>query len=104
MSDPPTPGGRIAGADLASKQGEPSEAGPSDLEAVTRAAEGDHDAFRVLVERYQDRAYGLALRVMRDEEQARDVFRQALIAARAAYYESAKYPIVEQVSFVDFTF
>jgi RNA polymerase sigma-70 factor (ECF subfamily) len=81
LSDPPTPGGRIAGADLASKQGEHSEAGPSDLEAVSRAAEGDHDAFRVLVERYQDRAYGLALRVMRDEEQARDVVQEAFLKA-----------------------
>jgi RNA polymerase sigma-70 factor (ECF subfamily) len=81
LSDPPTAGGRIAGADLASKQGEHSEAGPSDLEAVSRAAEGDHDAFRVLVERYQDRAYGLALRVMRDEEQARDVVQEAFLKA-----------------------
>jgi RNA polymerase sigma-70 factor (ECF subfamily) len=81
LSDPPTPAGRIAGADLASKQGEHSEAGPSDLEAVSRAAEGDHDAFRVLVERYQDRAYGLALRVMRDEEQARDVVQEAFLKA-----------------------
>jgi RNA polymerase sigma-70 factor (ECF subfamily) len=81
LSDPPTPAGRIAGADLASKQGEHPEAGPSDLEAVSRAAEGDHDAFRVLVERYQDRAYGLALRVMRDEEQARDVVQEAFLKA-----------------------
>ena len=108
MSDPPTPRGRIAGADPASKQGERSEAdprdgrpeaeprdgrseadpqggrsgaGPSDLEAVTRAAAGDHDAFRVLVERYQDRAYGLALRVMRDEEQAKDVVQEAFLKA-----------------------
>jgi len=54
---------------------------PSDLEAVTRAAGGDHGAFRVLVERYQDRAYGLALRVMRDEEQARDVVQEAFLKA-----------------------
>ena len=81
MSDPPTPRGRIVGADPASKQGERSEADPSDLEAVTRAAKGDHDAFRVLVERYQDRAYGLALRVMRDEEQARDVVQDAFLKA-----------------------
>jgi len=54
---------------------------PSDLEAVTRAAEGDHEAFRVLVERYQGRAYGLALRVMRDEEQARDVVQEAFLKA-----------------------
>jgi len=81
LSDPPTPRERIVGADPASKPRERSEAGPSDLEAVTRAAKGDHDAFRVLVERYQDRAYGLALRVMRDEEQARDVVQDAFLKA-----------------------
>jgi RNA polymerase sigma-70 factor (ECF subfamily) len=48
---------------------------------VTRAAKGDHEAFRVLVERYQDRAYGLALRVMRDEEQAKDVLQDAFLKA-----------------------
>jgi RNA polymerase sigma-70 factor (ECF subfamily) len=81
LSDPPTARGRIVGADPASKPGERSEAGPSDLEAVKRAVEGDHDAFRVLVERYQDRAYGLALRVMRDEEQAKDVVQDAFLKA-----------------------
>ena len=81
MNDPPTPPGRITGADSASKAGERSEMDPSDLEAVTRAAKGDHEAFRVLVERYQGRAYGLALRVMRDEEQARDVVQEAFLKA-----------------------
>ncbi len=81
MSGPPTPRERIGGADPASKQGERSESGPSDLEAVSRAAEGDHEAFRVLVERYQGRAYGLALRVMRDEEQAKDVVQEAFLKA-----------------------
>jgi RNA polymerase sigma-70 factor (ECF subfamily) len=35
----------------------------------------------VLVERYQGRAFGLALRVLRDEEQARDVVQDALLKA-----------------------
>ena len=81
MSDPPPPSGRIVETHPASKRSERSEAGPSDLEAVTRAAKGDHEAFRVLVERYQGRAYGLALRVMRDEEQARDVVQEAFLKA-----------------------
>ncbi len=54
---------------------------PTDLEAVAKAAKGDHEAFRVLVERYQNRAYGLALRVMRDEEAARDVVQEAFLKA-----------------------
>lgn len=81
MSDPPHPRGRIEATEPASKRGERSAADPSDLEAVTRAARGDHEAYRVLVERYQDRAYGLALRVMRDEEQAKDVVQEAFLKA-----------------------
>jgi RNA polymerase sigma-70 factor (ECF subfamily) len=52
---------------------------PSDAEAIARAKRGDHEAFRVLVERYQGRAYGLALRVLRNEEQARDAVQDAFI-------------------------
>jgi len=46
---------------------------------VARAQQGDHAAFRMLVERYQGRAYGLALRILRDEEQARDAVQDAFI-------------------------
>lgn len=52
---------------------------PSDKDVITSAQKGDHAAFRVLVERYQDRAYRLALRVLRDEEAARDVVQEAFI-------------------------
>ncbi len=51
----------------------------SDRDAVARAREGDQEAFRVLVERYQGRAHGLALRVLRDEEQARDAVQDAFL-------------------------
>jgi RNA polymerase sigma-70 factor (ECF subfamily) len=81
LSDPPNPTGRISRTVPASKAGVRSEADPTDLEAVTRAADGDHEAFRVLVERYQGRAYGLALRVMRNEEQAKDVVQDAFLKA-----------------------
>ena len=56
-----------------------AEAGPDDAEAVARARRGDHAAFRVLVERYQGRAFRLALRVLRDEDQARDAVQDAFI-------------------------
>jgi RNA polymerase sigma-70 factor (ECF subfamily) len=55
--------------------------GPADADVVARAREGDHAAFRVLVERYQGRAYRLALRVLRDEEQAQDVVQDAFLKA-----------------------
>jgi len=53
--------------------------GPSDAEAIERARRGDHAAFRVLVERYQGRVYRLALRVLRDEERARDASQEAFL-------------------------
>lgn len=52
---------------------------PSDLEAVAGAKAGDPEAFRLLVERYQGRAYRLALRVLRDEEKARDAVQEAFL-------------------------
>ena len=52
---------------------------PPDAAVIERAKHGDHEAFRVLVERYQGRAYGLALRVLRDEEQARDAVQDAFL-------------------------
>jgi RNA polymerase sigma-70 factor (ECF subfamily) len=48
---------------------------------VVRARQGDHEAFRVLVERYQVRVQGLALRVLRDPEQARDAVQEAFLKA-----------------------
>ncbi|MDJ0868965.1 MAG: sigma-70 family RNA polymerase sigma factor [Myxococcota bacterium] len=48
---------------------------------MERARQGDHEAYRVLVERYQGRAFGLALRVLRDEEQARDAVQEAFLKA-----------------------
>jgi RNA polymerase sigma-70 factor (ECF subfamily) len=55
-----------------------------DAAAVERAREGDHDAFRVLVERYQGRVYRLALRILRDEEAARDAAQEAFLKAYGA--------------------
>ena len=57
---------------------------PSDAEAVERARRGDHDAFRVLVERHQGRAHGLALRILRDTDRARDAVQEAFLKAYAA--------------------
>jgi RNA polymerase sigma-70 factor (ECF subfamily) len=59
----------------------PDGSGPDDREAVDRARRGDPEAFRVLVERYQARAYRLALRVLRDEERARDAVQDAFLKA-----------------------
>ena len=52
---------------------------PTDADVVARARQGDHDAFRILVERYQERAFRLALRVLRDEEWAKDVVQEGFL-------------------------
>jgi RNA polymerase sigma-70 factor (ECF subfamily) len=54
---------------------------PPDAEVVERAKGGDRNAFGILVQRYQGRAYRLALRVLRDEELARDVVQDAFLKA-----------------------
>ncbi len=64
------------------RAGEP-DTGPPEAELVDRARKGDHAAFRVLVERYQDRVYGLARRILRDPEQARDAVQEGFLKAYA---------------------
>ena len=53
----------------------------SDAEAVTRSRDGDQDAFRVLVERYQGRAYRLAARLLGDPDLARDAVQEGFLKA-----------------------
>jgi RNA polymerase sigma-70 factor (ECF subfamily) len=53
----------------------------SDADAVSRARDGDHEAFRVLVERYQGRAYRLAARLLRDPDLARDAVQEGFLKA-----------------------
>jgi RNA polymerase sigma-70 factor (ECF subfamily) len=59
-------------------------ADPSDLEVIQRVRNGESEAFRLLVERYQGRAYRLALRVLRDEEAAKDAVQDAFVKAFSA--------------------
>ena len=73
-------------ATRAGKSGE-TKAGSSelaDVEAVARARAGDHEAFRVLVERYQTRVFRLALRILRDEELARDAVQETFVKVYGA--------------------
>jgi RNA polymerase sigma-70 factor (ECF subfamily) len=53
----------------------------SDAEAVTRSRDGDQDAFRVLVDRYQGRAYRLAARLLGDPDLARDAVQEGFLKA-----------------------
>ncbi len=53
----------------------------SDADAVERARSGDHEAYRVLVERYQGRAYRLAARILGDADLARDAVQDGFLKA-----------------------
>ena len=48
---------------------------------VERARAGQEDAFRALVDRYRDRAYGLALRITRSPQEAEDAAQEAFVRA-----------------------
>jgi RNA polymerase sigma-70 factor (ECF subfamily) len=81
-SNPPGDQATSEGARGSSRAAPSGEGGAAeDVRAVARAREGDHEAFRELVERNQGRAHGLALRVLRDEEMARDVVQDAFLKA-----------------------
>jgi RNA polymerase sigma-70 factor (ECF subfamily) len=54
---------------------------PSDDEVIDAIRAGDRNAFRVLVERYQGRAYRLAFRILRDEDAARDAVQESFVKA-----------------------
>jgi RNA polymerase sigma-70 factor, ECF subfamily len=73
---------------IVNKRGEtasiPSHVGSDeedDRTLVDRAQAGDHDAFRGLFERYHRRAYGLALGVVKNPDDALDVVQDAFIKA-----------------------
>lgn len=53
----------------------------TDLELVTRAKAGELDDFEGLTNRYEQRVYSLALRMLRHEQDAEDVTQQAFLSA-----------------------
>jgi RNA polymerase sigma-70 factor, ECF subfamily len=77
----PDPAGRTTARDL------PGEA-RTDAELLRAHVDGDAEAFAILVRRHQDRLWAIALRVMRNPEDAADALQDAYIAAfrRAGTY------------------
>jgi RNA polymerase sigma-70 factor (ECF subfamily) len=55
-----------------------------DATTVQRCLEGDPDAFRTLVERYQGRALGHAAAILRNREDAQDAVQEAFLNAHRA--------------------
>jgi len=54
---------------------------PSDFELVRRGRDGDRDALRTLVERYQRRLLGVAVGVLRNPEDAREIVQETFVRA-----------------------
>jgi len=77
--------------------------GAADRALVARASGGDDAAFEELVLKYQDRVYGLALRLTRRPEEAEDVTQEAFIKAYRALGdfkgESAFYTWLFRITF-----
>jgi RNA polymerase sigma-70 factor (ECF subfamily) len=55
--------------------------GPDDAQLVRRAQQGDAEAFEVLVRRYGDQVFRLALRLVVDRHAAEDIAQEAFVAA-----------------------
>ena len=72
---------RAEGGAAAVQQSQPEPGDLDDAEAIERSKNGDATAYKVLVDRYQGRAYRLALRVLRDDELARDACQEAFLKA-----------------------
>jgi RNA polymerase sigma-70 factor (ECF subfamily) len=57
-----------------------------DATTVQRCQEGDPDAFRTLVERYQGRALGHAMAITRNRDDAQDAVQEAFLNAHRALH------------------
>jgi RNA polymerase sigma-70 factor, ECF subfamily len=77
-----------APSDAAPSDAAAADAGPTDVELLAAHTAGDRRAFGVLARRHRDKLWSVALRTLRDREDAADVVQEALVAAfrRAASY------------------
>lgn len=66
---------------LASLRKDSKTAEPSDPEVIDAVQNGDVQAFRTLVERYQTRAFHVAKRVLRSDQDAEEVVQEAFVKA-----------------------
>jgi RNA polymerase sigma-70 factor, ECF subfamily len=70
--------GTVSGAGRVVEAGREAD---DEVPLVERARSGDAEAFRQLVDRHRDRAYGLALRIVRSAVDAEDVAQEAFVRA-----------------------
>jgi RNA polymerase sigma-70 factor (ECF subfamily) len=62
------------------RPGKPSPV-PNESQHIAHAREGDKDAYRLLVEAYQDRVFGLTFSMVRNREQAEDLTQEIFVKA-----------------------
>jgi RNA polymerase sigma-70 factor, ECF subfamily len=60
---------------------DPTQVEPTDMDLVRRAKAGELDAFEALTTRYEQRVFSLALRMLRQEQDAEDVTQQTFLSA-----------------------
>jgi RNA polymerase sigma-70 factor (ECF subfamily) len=66
---------------LSSNQGQAQESQNEEIALVAKARAGDRQAYRVLVERYQQRVYAIAYQVLKNQADAEDVAQEAFVKA-----------------------
>ncbi len=59
-------------------------AAADDQQLIQQAKEGDHDAFRLLMQRYMEQAYNVAFRFVADHDNAEDITQEAFVKVHAA--------------------
>ncbi len=75
LRSPPVNSAGRSASNRADRQREAEE----DRALVERAQQGDRDAFRQLVERHQRRAFAIAVGLVRDENDAREIVQEAFL-------------------------
>lgn len=68
-----------------------------DEQLVKAYAQGDNDAFDILLKRHQERVYGYILRIIKNEDIANDIFQDTFMKAivtirQGRYTDSGKFP------------
>jgi len=79
--DEPTVPLALADAEKGAERRAVNDAARADEALVARARNGDQEAFRMLVDRHRDHAYGLALAITRSRPDAEDVAQEGFVRA-----------------------
>lgn len=75
----------------------------TDEQLVKAYAQGNNDAFDIILKRHQDRVYSYILRIIKNEDIANDIFQDTFMKAivtirQGRYTDSGKFPAWISVS------